>query len=213
MPHALNELDDPVAVAVDSFGSVYIADLAGRLQRVISNCALSTPFFGAVSRVASDAQGHIYFSDPQHSAVWGLPAAPPPRRRGRHAKPGLRRPHQRCQLADVRCPVHQPASAVCPDLRHRTRRDGAYPRGVSVPLRPRSGAIRFHRHRAHNLAGTSVYSDQTAAPLILAQAGEIWAVVPATIAGQSSNVTIRSKRISEHCYRATRTYRLRAEAA
>jgi uncharacterized protein (TIGR03437 family) len=66
---------------------------------------------------------------------------------------------------------------------------------------------------AHNLAGTSVYFDQTAAPLILAQAGEIWAVVPATIAGQSSNVTIRSKRISEHCYGATRTYRLRAEAA
>ena len=28
-PHALNELDDPVAVAVDSFGSVYIADLTG----------------------------------------------------------------------------------------------------------------------------------------------------------------------------------------
>ena len=29
MPHVLNELDDPVAVAVDSFGSVYIADLTG----------------------------------------------------------------------------------------------------------------------------------------------------------------------------------------
>jgi hypothetical protein len=38
-------------------------------------------------------------------------------------------------------------------------------------------------HHAHNLAGTSVHFDQTAAPLILAQAGEIWTVVPATIAG------------------------------
>jgi hypothetical protein len=76
----LNELDDPVPVAVDSFGSVYIAELAGQLQRVISNCALSTPYFGAVSRVASDTEGNIYFSDPQHSVVWRLPAAPPPSR-------------------------------------------------------------------------------------------------------------------------------------
>jgi uncharacterized protein (TIGR03437 family) len=36
-----------------------------------------------------------------------------------------------------------------------------------------------------------VLFDQTPAPLIAAQAGEIWAVVPSTVAGNSSNVTIR----------------------
>jgi hypothetical protein len=101
VPRGTNELDDPVAVAADSFGCVYIADPIGRLHRITSNCVLSKPYAGAVSGVASDAQDNIYFSDPQHSVVWGLPAAPPPRRRGRHAKPGLRRLHQRCQLADV----------------------------------------------------------------------------------------------------------------
>ena len=150
VPHAPNELDNPVAVAVDPFGSVYVADLAGQLQRITSNCALSNPYFGAVSGVASDAQGNIYFSDPQHSVVWKLPAAPPPAGEAATPSPGLRRLRQRCQPADVRCPVHQPAPAVCADLRRRARRDGAHPRGVPGPLRPRSGAIRFHRRPAHH---------------------------------------------------------------
>jgi hypothetical protein len=76
VPHALNELDNPFVVAVDPFGSVYIADLAGQFQRIASNCALSSPYAGAVSGVASKAQDNIYFSDPQHIKVWRLPAAP-----------------------------------------------------------------------------------------------------------------------------------------
>jgi hypothetical protein len=82
-------LDNPFVVAVDPFGSVYIADLAGQFQRIASNCAPSSPYAGAVSGVASDAEDNIYFSDPQHSVVSRLPAAPPPRQRGRRAKPGL----------------------------------------------------------------------------------------------------------------------------
>jgi hypothetical protein len=80
VPHALNELDNPFVVAVDPFGSVYIADLIGQLHRITSNCVLSNPYAGAVSGVASDAQDNIYFSDPQHGMVWKLPAAPPPSR-------------------------------------------------------------------------------------------------------------------------------------
>ena len=76
----MNELDDPVAVAVDPFGSVHIAELTGQLQRITSNCPLSSPYFDAVPGVASDAQGNINFSDPQHGIVWRLPAAPPPSR-------------------------------------------------------------------------------------------------------------------------------------
>ena len=46
-------------------------------------------FRRAVPGVARNAEGTVCFSDPQHSVVWRLLAAPPPRRRGRHAKPGL----------------------------------------------------------------------------------------------------------------------------
>src|ERR1035441_2250515 len=52
VPHAPNELDDPFAVAVDRFGTVYVADLAGPLPRTTSNCTLSSPYFDAVSGVA-----------------------------------------------------------------------------------------------------------------------------------------------------------------
>jgi sugar lactone lactonase YvrE len=68
------------AAAVDRFGTVYVADPAGQLQRITSNCPLSSPYFDAVPGVASDAQGNINFSDPQHGIVWRLPAAPPPSR-------------------------------------------------------------------------------------------------------------------------------------
>ena len=70
----------PSPLAVDRFGTVYVADLAGELQRITSNCPLSSPYFDAVPGVASDAQGNINFSDPQHGIVWRLPAAPPPSR-------------------------------------------------------------------------------------------------------------------------------------
>ena len=147
---APNELDNPVAVAVDPFGSVYIADLAGELQRITRNCALSNPYFGAVSGVASDAQGNIYFSDPQHSVVWKLPAAPPPA--GEAATPSLAYAAfvNAASLLTFDARFIQPAPAVCADLRRRTRRDGAHPRRVPGPLRPRSGEIRFHRHPAHH---------------------------------------------------------------
>jgi hypothetical protein len=76
-------------LAADPFGSVYIADLTGQLQSATRNSARSSPYFGQVSGVASDAQENMYFSDPQHSVVWKLPAAPLPA--GKVAKPGLRR--------------------------------------------------------------------------------------------------------------------------
>ena len=76
----LNELDDPVAVAVDPFGSVHIAELTGQLQRITSNCALSSPYFGAVSGVASDAQGNIDFSDLNTAWYGNYPPRGRPRR-------------------------------------------------------------------------------------------------------------------------------------
>jgi hypothetical protein len=204
VPHAPNELDDPVAVAVDPFGSVHIADLTGQLQRISDNCALSNPYFGAVSGVASDAQGNIYFSDLQHSVVWKLPAAPPPP--GEAATPSL------AYAAFVNA-----ASLLTFDARFTSPLTpleqiyGAAPgemvRIRGVCLGPFNAALAKYDPTGTlptTLAGASVSFDQTPAPLISE---------PSTIASTSSNVTIRSKRISEHCYGATRTYRLRAETA
>ena len=191
VPRAPNELDNPVAVAVDPFGSVYIADLAGELQRITRNCALSNPYFGAVSGVAGDTQGNIYFSDPQHNVIWKLPAAPPPP--GEAATPSL------AYAAFVNA-----ASLLTFDARFTSpllpyaQIYGAAPdemvriRGVCLgPFDPALASYDAFLTLPTTLAGASVLFDRTPAPLIAAQAGEIWAVVPSTVAGNSSNVTIR----------------------
>jgi uncharacterized protein (TIGR03437 family) len=190
VPHAPNELDDPVAVAVDPFGSVYIADLAGQLQRITSNCALSSPFFGAVSGVASDAQGNIYFSDPQHSVVWKLPAAPPPA--GESATPSL----AYAAFVNAASLLTFDARFISPLLPYQ-QIYGAAPgemvriRGVCLgPFDPALAKYDSTGTLPSTLGGATVLFDQTPAPLISAQAGEIWAVVPSTIAGTSSTVTI-----------------------
>jgi uncharacterized protein (TIGR03437 family) len=191
VPRAPNELDNPVAVAADPFGSVYVADLAGELQRVTRNCALSNPYFGAVSGVASDTQGNIYFSDPQHSVIWKLPAAPPPV--GEAATPSL----AYAAFVNAASLLTFDATFLSPLLPY-AQIYGAAPdemvriRGVCLgPFDPALASYDAARTLPTSLAGASVLFDQTPAPLIAAQAGEIWAVVPSTVAGNSSNVTIR----------------------
>jgi uncharacterized protein (TIGR03437 family) len=191
VPRAPNELDDPVAVAVDPFGSVYIADLAGELQRITRNCALSNPYFGPVSGVAADAQGNVYFSDPQHNAVWKLPAAPPPA--GEAATPSL----AYAAFVNAGSLLTFDARFLSPLLPY-LQVYGAAPgemvrlRGVCLgPFDPALAAYDSTGTLPATLAGASVSFDQAQAPLIAAQAGEIWAVVPSTVAGSSSNATIR----------------------
>jgi uncharacterized protein (TIGR03437 family) len=191
VPHAPNELDNPVAVTVDRFGSVYVADLAGELQRITGNCARSTPYFGAVSGVASDAQGNVYFSDPQHSVIWKLPAAPPPA--GESATPSLAY-SAFINAASLLTFDARFASPLLPLLQIYGAAPGEMVRirGVCLgPFDPAEAAYDSNGTLPTSLAGTSVLFDQTPAPLILAQAGEIWAVVPSTLTGTTSNVTIR----------------------
>jgi uncharacterized protein (TIGR03437 family) len=190
VPRALNELDDPVAVAVDPFGSIYIADLTGQLQRITGNCALSNPYFGAVSGVASDAQGNIYFSDPQHSVIWELLAAPPPA--GEAATPSLAYAAF-VNAASLLTFDARFSSPLLPLQQIYGAAPGEMVRIRGVCLGPFDAALAKYDSTGTlptTLAGASVSFDQTPAPLILAQAGEIWAVVPSTIAGKSSNVTI-----------------------
>jgi uncharacterized protein (TIGR03437 family) len=161
------------------------------LQRITRNCALSNPYFGAVSGVAGDTQGNIYFSDPQHSVIWKLPAAPPPP--GETATPSL------AYAAFVNA-----ASLLTFDARFTSpllpyfQIYGAAPdemvriRGVCLgPFDPALASYDAALTLPTTLAGASVLFDRTPAPMIAAQAGEIWAVVPSTLAANSSNVTIR----------------------
>jgi uncharacterized protein (TIGR03437 family) len=183
-------LDNPVAVTVDRFGSVYVADLAGELQRITGNCARSTPFFGAVSGVASDAQGNVYFSDPQHSVIWKLPAAPPPA--GESATPSLAY-SAFVNAASLLTFDARFASPLLPLLQIYGAAPGEMVRirGVCLgPFDPAEAAYDSNGTLPTTLAGTSVLFDRAPAPLILAQAGEIWALVPSTLTGTTSNVTI-----------------------
>ncbi len=192
VPKPREELDDPVAVAVDPFRTVYVADLSGKLQRVTRNCAISKWAFGSVAGVASDAQGNIYYSDPQNNVVWRLPASPPPANEA--ATPLL-----------AYAALVNAASLLTYDARFNspllplTRIYGVAPgemvrvRGVCLgPFDQTLAAYDSSGMLPRTLAGTSVTFDDTPAPLIAAQSGEIWAVVPSSVAGKTtSTVTVQ----------------------
>ena len=213
VPHAPNELDDPFAVAVDRFGTAYIADLAGLFQRI--TCASPATALSRVHMPArspeSPATRKTTSISPTLNTAWYGGSLPRRRPAGEAATPSL----AYAAFINAASLLTFDARFISPLLPY-AQIFGTAP-GEMVRIRGaclcRFDPTLSQYDSTGTVPTTSVYFDQTAAPLILAQAGEIWAVVPATIAGQSSNVTIRSKRISEHCYGATRTYRLRAEAA
>jgi uncharacterized protein (TIGR03437 family) len=192
VPHAPNELDDPAAVAVDTFGSVYIADLAGALQRVTRNCAISNPYYGAVSGVAVDPQGNVYFSDTRNNAVWKLPAAPPSG--AEDASPTL----GYSALVNAASLLPHDAHFLSPLLPYGLTY-GAVPgemvriRGACLgPFEKVTGQYDASMKLPTELGGVSVLFDDAPASLISAQAGEIWAVVPSSVASKSTaNVAVR----------------------
>lgn len=194
IPQPREELAGPVGVAIDPFSSIYIADAGannGKLQRITRNCALSIPAFGATTGVATDAQGNIYYSDPQNNVVWELPAAPPPT--DETATPifsysaFVNAASQLTVGANFLSPLLplNPVFGVAPGEMVRIRGVCLGPfdeaeRGFDATgLLPRAAG------------GVTVMFDQTAAPLISAQAGEIWAVAPAAVNGEkTASVTV-----------------------
>ncbi|WP_205877789.1 DUF3592 domain-containing protein [Mycobacterium camsae] len=75
----LAQLHSPGGVAVDSTGSVYVAEsVSGRVLRFGPGVASSTEFFkspddGSVTDVAVDSADNVYVSDSKRSRVWKIP--------------------------------------------------------------------------------------------------------------------------------------------
>lgn len=183
------ELGSPVAVAADPFNSIYIADQIGKLQRITPNCAVADPVFGTISGVAADPQGNVYFS--ASGVVWKLPAfSPAP---GETATPRL----AYSAFVNAASLLTAIGTFFTGPLTPFNLTYGAAPgemvriRGVCLgPF----DAVKFDPSgpAPTTLAGASVLFDQTPAPLVSVQAGEIWAIAPSSIAGQSSSkVTVR----------------------
>jgi len=195
VPQPPQELADPVGVAIDPFGSVYIADassLNGKLQRVTRNCALSDRALGKVSGVASDAQGNVYYSDPLKNVLWKLPAAAPSA--DERATPFFAYQAFVNAASLLTAGAQFPDSPLLPLFQLYAAAPGEMVRIRGVCLGPfdeAEGAYDSTGMLPQTLGGVTALFDQTAAPLISAQAGEIWAVVPSGIAGrQNTGVTV-----------------------
>ena len=195
IPKPGNELADAVALALDSFGSLYVADasiLAGKLQRITRNCALSNPTLTTTSGVAADGQSNIYYSDPVNNVVWQMAAAPPPAKETPTPSLAYQAFLNAATLLTYDAEFNSP---LLPLIQTYAAAPGEMVRIRGICLGPFDLAPAQYDSSnllPRTLAGVSVLFDQTPAPLISAQAGEIWAVVPSSLTGATtSDVTVQ----------------------
>jgi uncharacterized protein (TIGR03437 family) len=195
IPAPPEELSNPVGVAIDPFRTLYVADsgpLGGKLQRITRNCARSNPSSNAAGGVATDAQGNVYYSDPRSNVVWKLPAAAPPQ--GESATP-IFGYAAFVNAASVLTFDAQFNSPLLPLFQVYGAAPGEMVRIRGVCLGPFDTLLANFDAAGmlpRALGGVSMLFDQTAAPLVSVQSGEVWAVVPSAIGGEStSKVTLQ----------------------
>jgi uncharacterized protein (TIGR03437 family) len=195
IPTPQEELANPTGVAIDPFRTLYVADsgsVGGKLQRITRNGALSNPSLNPTGGVATDAQGNVYYADPRNNVIWKLPAAAPPP--GESATPifGYAAFVNAASLLTFEA---QFSSPLLPLFQVYGAAPGEMVRIRGVCLGP-FDALQANFDSAgmlpRALGGVSVLFDQTAAPIVSVQSGEVWAVVPSTIGGASaSKVTLQ----------------------
>ena len=195
IPAPPEELSNPAGVAIDPFHTLYVADsgpVGGKLQRITRNCARSNPALSATGGVDTDAQGNVYFSDPRNNVIWKLPAAVPPQ--GESATPSFGYAAF-VNAASVLTFDAQFNAPLVPLFQVYGAAPGEMVRIRGVCLGPFDTLLANFDAAGMlptALGGVSVLFDQTAAPLVSVQSGEVWAVVPSTIAGEStSKVTLQ----------------------
>jgi uncharacterized protein (TIGR03437 family) len=182
----VEEVAEASAVALDSAGSIYIADEGKSvIERVSHSCALSVDG-GAILRAPSgfafDAKGHLYISDANQGTVWiGTPTPAPARESPTpyFGRTGIQSAAPANLVTLTGEPPPLPIEApIAPGELLRIR-------GVCIgPFEPVSTGFGSSGALSAEAGGTQVLFNGTAAPLISVSSGQITAQAPFELNGQ-----------------------------
>jgi uncharacterized protein (TIGR03437 family) len=183
----IEEIGAASAVAVDSAGSIYVADSAKDLiYRVSHSCALSVDGGGSApfdpTGLAFDAQGNLYISDASRGIIWM--ASPTPAPASEKPTPYFGRTGiQSAAPANLVTLIGQPPSPpieapIAPGELLRIR-------GVCMgPFDPVLVGFGSAGALSTSAGGTQILFNGTPAPLISVSSGEIVAQAPFELDGQ-----------------------------
>jgi uncharacterized protein (TIGR03437 family) len=183
----IEEVGDASAVALDSAGSIYVADAGkGVIERVSPSCALSVASVAMLREptgLAFDAKGNLYIADATQNTIWigtptPAPASEPPT--PYFGRTGIQSAAPANHVMLIGEPPAPPIEApISPGELLRIR-------GVCIgPFEPvpvdfsASGAL------STNAGGTQIFFNNAAAPLITVSSGQIIAQAPFELDGQS----------------------------
>jgi trimeric autotransporter adhesin len=182
----VEEIGGASAVALDSAGSIYVADaVKGVIERVSHNCALSVDG-GATLRqpagLAFDAKGNFYISDASQGTIWiGAPTPAPPSESPTpyFGRTGIQSAAPANLVNLIGEPPAPPIQApIAPGQLLRIR-------GVCIgPFDPVFDGFGAGGTLSTSAGGTQIQFNNTAAPLISVSSGEIIAQAPFELDGQ-----------------------------
>lgn len=184
----VEEVGDAQAVAIDSEGSIYVADAGkGVIERISHNCALSVDG-GATLRqptgLAFDTRSNLYIADAAQGTIWvGTPTTPPANEAPTpyFGRTGI----QSAAPANLVTPMGEPpapplGAPIAPGELLRIR-------GVCMgPFEPVSVGFGGNGALALSAGGTQILFNNTPAPLISVSSGEIIAQAPFELDGLSA---------------------------
>ena len=182
-PAAAAQISSPTGVAVDSAGSLYISDGATRVRKVYSNGVIETiagngavgysgdggaapnAQIDAPGGLAVDSSGNVYFADTANNAVRMLQPSPS----------GI-------NVAAVTSAASNLVGAVAPGEVVVLYGSGLGPAALAQFQLDANGLV------PKSLAGTTVFFNGAAAPVIYTSANQVAAVVPFAISGPNVEV-------------------------
>jgi uncharacterized protein (TIGR03437 family) len=184
----VEEVGDASAIALDSTGSIYVADAGkGVIERVSHSCALSVDDGSATFRdpagLAFDAKGNLYIADATQNTIWTGTPTPAPANESPtpyFGRTGIQSAAPANLIVLTGEPPAPPIEApIAPGELLRIR-------GVCMgPFEPGSVDFSASGGLSTSAGGTQILFNGTTAPLITVSSGQIIAQAPFELDGQS----------------------------